>query len=57
MTRTGRPKSPERLVRRTVRNRPIVDTALLRIALEQGKDVGAVMREACERFVGEVVEA
>lgn len=53
----SRQKNPDKLKARTVRNRPVVDAALLRIAKEQGKDVGAVLREACEMFAGEVVEA
>lgn len=48
MTRTGRPKSPERMVKRTVRNRPDVDAVLVRMAAKYAKGLAEVLREACE---------
>ena len=52
MTRTGRPKSPAKMIPRTVRNRPDVDAVLVRMAAEYRKAVPAVMREACEALAG-----
>ena len=50
--RTGRPKSPAKMIPRTVRNHPDVDAVLVRIAAQYRKAVPAVMREACEALAG-----
>lgn len=52
MTRTGRPKSPAKMIARTVRNHPDIDAALVRMAAKYRKAVPAVMREACEALAG-----
>lgn len=45
--KTGRPKSENRMIRRTVRNDEWVDTALLRQAKKRGTTLAVVLREAC----------
>lgn len=52
MTRTGRPKSPAKMIARTVRNHPDVDAVLVRMAAQYRKAVPSVMREACEALAG-----
>lgn len=44
----SRQKSPDKLIARTVRNRPEVDAVLVRMAAKYSKGLAEVLREACE---------